>query len=191
MGFLKSVSSQALDFLETIILAFVIFILIDNFVVQPHIVKGNSMLPNFHTSERIFTQKITYYFKPPERSDIIVFKYPLAPDREYIKRIIGLPGEELQIETGKVKVFNKEHPEGFLLKEAYLTTGMVTEPKNIIGVTAKFKVPEDNYVVMGDNRPESSDSREWGAVPRKNIIGKVFLRYWPPSKLSLIAHAVY
>lgn len=180
-----------MDFLETIVLAFIIFILVDTFVMQPHVIRGDSMLPNFHTGERIFTEKISYRFHDPQRGDVVVFRYPLAPINDYIKRIIGLPGEELEIKDGKITVFNSQHPQGFLLNEPYLAAGTVTQGKAAIPDGVKFKVPEGQYLVMGDNRSESSDSREWGPVPKANLVGRVFLRYWPPSALSIISGFTY
>lgn len=191
MSIIKSIASQSLDFLETIALAFVIFLVIDTFVMQPHIVKGGSMLPVFHTSERIFTESVSYRFQPPKRGDIIVFRYPLAPENDYIKRIIGLPGEEINIANDKITIINAQYPQGFVLKEPYLGEGTKTLGKKFLMENATYKIPADNYVVFGDNREESSDSREWGAVPKANIVGRVFLRYWPPSALSLINNLNY
>lgn len=175
-----------MDFAETIVLAFIIFILIDAFVAQPHIVKGGSMLPNFHTGERIFTQSVLYRFKPPQRGDVVVFRYPLAPANDFIKRVVGLPDEEIKLSQGKVIIRNVSHPEGLVLSESYLPPERATESKKFLAEDVFYKIPTGNYMVLGDNRRESSDSREWGPVPLKNIIGKVFLRYWPPTALSLI-----
>ena len=186
MSIFKSAASQLLDFLETIALAFIIFILIDTFVMQPHVVKGNSMLPNFHTGERIFTESVGYRFGTPKRGDVIVFRYPYAPDNEYIKRVIGLPGDEIKLSSGGVIIFDALHPQGFALKELYLGKDVMTVGKKFLTDNTTYKVPDNTYFVLGDNRQESSDSREWGTVPKNNVIGRVFLRYWPPSALSLI-----
>ena len=186
MSIIKSVASQLLDFLETIALAFVIFLVIDTFVMQPHVVKGNSMLPNFHTGERIFTESVGYRFGTPKRGDIIVFRYPYAPDNEYIKRIIGLPGDEIRLSAGGVTIIDALHPQGFTLKEPYLGRDVRTTGKKFLPDNTTYKVPDNAYFVLGDNRQESSDSREWGSVPKNNLIGRVFVRYWPPSALSLI-----
>ena len=108
MNFLRALASQALDFLETIVLAFIIFILIDTFVMQPHIVKGNSMLPNFHTGERIFTQSVSYRFESPKRGDVVVFSYPEDEDVNFIKRIVGVPGDTIKMENGDLLVNGKK-----------------------------------------------------------------------------------
>lgn len=187
----KSFSSQALDFLETVVLAFIIFLLVDTFIAQPHIVRGSSMLNNFHNQERIFTESVSYRFKEPGRGDIVVFRYPLAPSTEYIKRVIGLPGEKILLENGQVTILNKEHPSGFILKENYLKLQTKTLGKKEIREGVLYEVPADRYAVLGDNRQESADSREWGTVPKRNIIGRVVLRYWPPTALGLFGGTNY
>jgi signal peptidase I len=191
MNIFKSLASQTLDFLETIALAFIIFVLIDTFVMQPHIVKGNSMLPDFHTKERIFTESVSYRFYPPKRGDVVVFKYPYAPENEYIKRIVGLPGEEIRLNDGEVTIFNSQNPQGLLIKEPYLKNGTKTLGKKFLADNTTYKIPNDTYFVLGDNREESSDSREWGTVPKNNLVGRVFIRYWPPSALSAINGVSY
>lgn len=188
---LKNFFSQVLDFIETIALAFIIFIVIDAFVAQPHIVRGGSMLPNFRTGERIFTQSVLYRFNPPQRGDVIVFRYPLAPANDFIKRIVGLPGEEIKLSGNKVFIKNASHPEGFVLHEAYLAADTMTAGKKFLAEDVFYKIPVESVMVFGDNRKDSSDSREWGPVPVRNVIGKVFLRYWPPTALSLIGGAAY
>ncbi len=185
MSLIKSLASQALDFFETIVLALVIFLLMQAFVAEPHVISGSSMLPNFRNGERIFTQKISYYLHPPQRGDVVVFRYPQLPEREYIKRIVGLPGEEVEIKNGQVFIYNSQNPNGLELKEKYLPLGLETKGKTAIKDGTRFKVEQGKYVTLGDNRGESSDSREWGLVPKNNIIGKVFLRYWPPSAFSI------
>lgn len=188
---IKNLFSQILDFIETIALAFIIFIVIDAFVAQPHIVRGGSMLPNFHTGERIFTQSVGYRFKPPQRGDVIVFRYPLAPANDFIKRVVGLPGEEISLNGEKIIIKNSQYPGGFILSESYLPAGPATGGKKFLTEGVLYKIPLENIMVFGDNRKDSSDSREWGPVPIKNIVGKVFLRYWPPQALGLISGAVY
>lgn len=188
---IKNFFSQILDFIETIALAFIIFIVIDAFVAQPHVVVGDSMLPNFHTHERIFTQSVSYHFTPPQRGDVIVFRYPLAPANDFIKRIIGLPGEEIKITNNQIIISNSQHPQGFILNEKYLPPETRTEGKKFLAEGKTYKIPSGVYFVLGDHRNNSSDSREWGPVPLKNIVGKVFLRYWPPAVLSLMSGADY
>ena len=183
---MKQLGSFILDFLETIVLSFAIFVVVYVFITQPHKVKGDSMLPNFHTSEYLLTDKVTYRFRPPGRGDVVVFRYPLAPQYDYIKRIIGLPEEEIEVKNGRVKIYNQKNKEGFVLEEPYLKPGTLTLAHSSIPDGVRTKIPEGYFVVMGDNRQQSSDSREWGPITSENIIGRVWLRYWPPQALAFI-----
>jgi len=142
------------------------------------------MEPNFHDGEYILTDKITYRFSEPHRGDVIVFKSPTNPDIDFIKRIIALPGEKLEIKNNKITIFNDDHPKGFTLSEPYeilepITGGPYIREGKIVDV------PADNYFAFGDNRSHSFDSREWGPLPKKSIVGKAWLRYWPLSKISI------
>ncbi len=179
------------DILETAVLAFALFIIVNVFVAQLHQVYGNSMLPDFHNGEYLLTDKVTYRLRPPERGEVIIFKAPEAPHLDYIKRIIGLPGETLMIKDNQVYVFNGTHPDGLVLKESYLKPGAVTEGKKSISEGVKFVIPPDSYVVFGDNREVSSDSRTWGVITKSEIIGRSLVRLWPPSTFTVIAHARY
>ncbi|MEK7610922.1 MAG: signal peptidase I [Patescibacteria group bacterium] len=179
------------DILETVVLAFALFIVVNVFVAQLHEVYGNSMLPDFKNGEYLLTDKVTYRFRNPQRGDVIIFKSPEPPHRDYIKRVIGLPGESVTISDGKVYIYNATHPQGYQLKEDYLEPGMVTEGKTAMPNQTKYTVPADSYVVFGDNRAVSSDSRTWGAVTKSEIIGRSLVRLWPPNSFSFIAHAKY
>ncbi len=177
---LKEFWAFILDLFETTVLALVIFLLIYLFLWQPHRIKGHSMEPNFHDGELILTNKISYQLHPPQRGDVIVFRAPMEEDKDYIKRIIGLPGEKVMVKDGSVYINGK------LLKEPYLAPEVRTKGSYYLPDGQEKIVPPNSYVVMGDNRPYSSDSREWGPVPEKNIIGKTWLRYWPFSRFGLI-----
>jgi signal peptidase I len=170
-----------LDFVETIVIALAIFVVVYRFLFQPHQVKGNSMYDNFHDGEYLLTDKVTYRFKQPERNDVIVFKAPQNEDYDYIKRIIALPGDQIKISNGRVFVNHQPVDES-----GYLDERIVTHP----GLWAKegqtLTVPEGEYFVMGDNRNNSSDSREWGPVPQANIVGRAWLRYWPLNQIGLV-----
>lgn len=180
----KQLGYFVIDFLETIVLSFAIFVVIYVFVTQPHKVKGDSMLDGFHSNEYLLTDKVTYRFKKPARGDVVVFRYPLAPQYDYIKRIIGLPQEEIEINNGRVTIFNKENPAGMVLAEKYLKPGTKTVGRAAIPEGTKVAIGENQYVVLGDNRSQSSDSREWGPIPFESLIGRVWLRYWPPQALA-------
>ena len=173
------------DIIETIVVAAAIFVIVYLFLLQPHQVRGASMEPNLSNGQYILTDKISYRFDKPRRGDIIVFKAPVDPNFDYIKRIIGLPGESIQIKGGKIIIKNTTHPKGFVLEEPYKINGS-DQPGTLLEDNKEFKISEDNYFVLGDNRNQSFDSREWGELSRKNIIGKTWLRYWPISKFSFV-----
>lgn len=170
---LRKLGSFFLDILQTVVLAAAIFAISWLFIFQPHQVIGNSMDPNFQDKEYILTEKISYRFHTPRRGDVIVFKAPLDPEKDYIKRIVGLPDERIKMQNGKIFINNRE------LKENYLPPGGFTSPGVFLKDGSDFQIPKDSYVAFGDNRSYSSDSRDWGTVPRQNIVGKAFLRYWP------------
>lgn len=186
MEFTKSsLWSTVVDVIETIVVAAAIFVVVYLFLLQPHQVKGASMEPNFHDGEYILTDKISYRFGEPKRGDVVVFKAPTNPDVDFIKRIVALPGEKLKIDNNQVVIFNDEHPKGFTLSEPFEVMGPIAGGSHIKeGKT--LEVPAGNYFVFGDNRSHSFDSREWGPLPKKSIIGKAWLRYWPLSKISVI-----
>lgn len=183
---LDALGAFFMDTLEIIVLALAMFALIYLFLAQPHRVQGDSMLPNFHSGEYVLTDKVGYHFREPERGEVVIFKYPGNEKIDYIKRLIGLPGERLKIENGNVIICNNLHPDCFVLEENYLKPGMKTAAKKAIAEGVEVIIPEGNYIALGDNRGASSDSREWGFVPEKNIIGRAWFRYWPLPALSLL-----
>ena len=175
--------AEARLLLRDLIFALMFAALLVVFVVQPVKVEGTSMLPRLHDGERIFVNKLIYYGLPElQRGDIIVFWYPEDPTKSYIKRIIGLPGETIEIRDGRVYVTSqgREH----LLEEPYLDPQRNVSRANHTPVEVK----QHYYFVMGDNRDASSDSRIWGLVPEKYIYGKALFRYWPLGSISFISH---
>ncbi|MFW6110015.1 MAG: signal peptidase I [Patescibacteria group bacterium] len=182
---LSGIGNFILDTLEVVVLAVALFALGYLFIVQTHQVNGASMEPSFSDNNYLLTEKVTYYFRDPKRGETVVFKYPKAPEYDYIKRVIGLPNESILIENGEIKIFNPSHPEGVTLQEPYLSPGTKTEGDTFLNENHKFNIPQNHYIVMGDNRSGSSDSREWGLVSRSEIIGKAWIRYWPTEKLSI------
>lgn len=183
--FVKKLINFFFDFLETIVVALSIFVVIYLFIVQPHEVKGNSMEPNFHNNEYILTDKLSFRFTDPKRGDVVIFKAPINPEVDYIKRVIGLPGEKIEIRDGKVFVNGRELPENYLTDKTYIFPGSSFKE----GV--EVKLAEDEYFVMGDNRSHSSDSREFGPISKKLIIGKAFLRYWPIKEIGRLSEFNY
>jgi len=189
--FLRSLGTFLLDTLEIITTAFAIFVVLFLFIVQIHEVNGDSMLPNFHNGEYVLTDKLTYKFREPQRGEIVIFKAPPRPRDEYIKRLIGLPGERIKIQDNQIIIYNDGHPEGFILHEDYLENGIVTQGKSAIPPNTVFTIPDGNYLVFGDNRENSSDSRHWGPVPKSMLVGRAVIRIWPPTALSVVKHAEY
>ena len=147
------------------------------FVAQPFIVSGASMVPTFQNGQYLIIDELTYHFQHPNRGDVVVFRYPKDKTQFFIKRIIGLPGDVVSISDSGITI-TRTNGTSSTLDESY-----VKNRGN--GGTHEYTVPAQEYFVMGDNRPESSDSRSWGFLPRKNIVGRAFLRVLPLPTLSL------
>ncbi len=158
---------------ETILLTLVIFIVI-NTLTSRFRIEGPSMNPTLHEGQYLIINKLVYKLHPPERGDIIVFHHPRNAERDLIKRVVGLPGEEIQVREGHVYV------DDVLLEEPYLVYSG--------GRSARYTLGADEFYVLGDNRPNSDDSRSWGALERDQIVGKVWVSYWPPSDWGGVAH---
>jgi signal peptidase I len=169
-----------MDILETIVFIGSLFIVVYLFIMQPNQVKGASMDPTFNSGDYIFTSKITYKIRAYQRGDVVVFKSPKNPDIEYIKRIIGLPGDQIVIKDTIVSV------NGTVLNEGYISDKTNLWDGGYVKNGEPVKVPPGELFVMGDNRPRSSDSREFGSIPMSSIIGHVFYRYFPSSKVGPI-----
>lgn len=180
MNIVKGIIDFVMDILETIALVGTLFIVIYLYIFQPTQVKGTSMEPTFESGDYIITSKITYKFKRIERGDVIVFKSPKNPNIEYIKRIIGLPGDKIEIRNNEVYVNDSILPETYIsAKTKVWDIGFIKEGQPII-------VPQNYVFVMGDNRPRSSDSREFGPIPIDSIVRVVIYRYFPPTKAGII-----
>ena len=178
---LKNFLPAFLEMAKIVIIALLIVMPIRYFLFQPFFVKGQSMEPNFYNGEYLIINEISYRFESPQRGDIIVFKYPGNPSQRYIKRIIGLPGETIEVKRNQIKIFPGGSAEPKILDESkYLPEGLVTtgDLKTALGI--------NEYFVLGDNRLFSSDSRYWGTLSRENIIGKVAVRLWPFAALAKI-----
>lgn len=160
------------ELIETIALTLLIFLVI-RFVAQSFRVDGESMEPGFHTDEFVLVDKASYLFQSPQRGDVIVFHWPVDTTKDLIKRVIGVPGDVIVVDSTTVQV------DGVVLKEPYISA-----PANPSG--SRLVVPLDSYFVLGDNRQVSDDSRDWGFVPKSYIIGKAVLVYWPVSSWQLI-----
>lgn len=166
------------EVLEILAIALVSLFVIYHFLAQPFTVQGASMEPNFSNGDYILIDEITYRFREPERGEVIVFKNPRNESEFYIKRIIGLPGDEVIVNGKEVKI------NGVTLSEDYLPAEYGISGESV------FNLKDDEYFVMGDNRSQSFDSRSWGPLKRYEITGTVRLRFWPPGKLQIFREAV-
>lgn len=180
MNFLKAAIEFVMDILETVVFIGSLFIVVYLFILAPNQVKGASMEPTFDSGDYILTSKITYKFRAPQRGDVVVFKSPKNPDIDYIKRIIGLPNDRIMVQGGNVFVNN------VLISEPYIAATTNLWDGGFVKDGVPVIVPEGYMFVMGDNRPRSSDSREFGNVREEDIIGYVFFRYFPSNKAGLI-----
>lgn len=173
----------AFEFIKIIVIAILIVLPVRYFLFQPFIVKGESMVPTFQSGDYLIVDEISYRIKSPERGDVVVFKYPLDTTQRFIKRIIGLPGETVQIKNGKVWI-SQNGSEFEQLDESYL-------PGTITDGSTQVTLKENQYFVLGDNRFYSYDSRRWGTLPREDIVGKAALRLFPVSQFSVISDPAY
>ncbi len=169
---------------KIIFIALIIVVPIRVFVFQPFFVKGQSMEPNFHNSDYLIIDELSYRFRQPERGEVVVFKYPRNPSQRYIKRIIGLPYETVEIQNNQV-IIHKDLDATVLDESDYLPTSVSTSGE------VRISLGEDEYFVMGDNRAASSDSRRWGPLPKENIIGRVVVRAWPLAALAKVEAPEY
>lgn len=172
----KRLNHWLFDWAETIVVAFIMALIIRAFFLQVFWIPSSSMEPTLDIQDRLVVNKVKYHFRKPQRMDVVVFRQVApasVPKRDIIKRVIGLPGETIYIRNGRVYI-NKE-----LLKEDH-------PMNNDYSDFGPVQVPDNAYFVMGDNRPASADSRYWGFLPRKNIIGPAMLRIWPLNKIGLI-----
>lgn len=161
------------------VIALLIVLPIRWFIAQPFIVSGASMENTFHTGEYLIVDQITYHFEEPQAGDIVIFRYPKNTSVFFIKRIIGVPGDTIDIAGNVVTITDKEHPNGYVLTEPYIKS---MQPDTYLHET----LGSDEYFVMGDNRDHSSDSRIWGTVPRSDIVGRAYLRLFPFNKVSFL-----
>jgi signal peptidase I len=182
---IKRLGAFFLDILEVIVFAVGIFFFIYLLIMRPHKISGQSMMPNFRDGEFLLTEKVTYYARSPTRGDVVVFMPPVSNTDEFIKRVIGLPGEKVMLKDGRVYINDR------MLPESYIKDGVVTSGGPFLADGTEFTVPPGEYFVMGDNRPNSSDSRYWGPITKKVMTGRAWISYWPINTSGVVQKPSY
>ena len=185
MEFFRRALAAFFDFLQSIVVVLAILVMVYLFIMSPQEISGQSMDPTFHNGEYILTNKIEYKLHNPARGDVVIFHSPKNRDIDYIKRVIGLPGDRVKLYA------NTMYINGERLNEPYIDASVITSGGSCLRENQELIVPKGKYFVMGDNRPHSSDSREFCAVIKEDFIGKALLRYWPFSNFGLIANPDY
>lgn len=176
------------EFLQDVTLLLSVFVLVYLFLFRPHQVNGMSMYPNFHDKEFLLSERISYRFRQPKRGEIVIFRAPpteicAAIECEYIKRVVGLPGETVAIKNNAVYI------DGQKLQEDYLPQGTKTMPGEFLQADVAEKIPADHYLLLGDNRSGSRDGRDFGFIKKEDVVGRVLLRYWPADRFGLVEHS--
>lgn len=166
-----------------IVVAFGLALFIRFFIATPYLVSGSSMEPNFYDYHYLIVDRVSYDFSTPQRGDVIVLNLPEDTSRALIKRVIGVPGDTVELSgpNPTVTIINKDHPKGVVLTEPYISSA------NFGGITnTRYTLSDNQYFVLGDNRKVSADSRTWGILPRTDIVGRVFLRLYPFNSISIL-----
>lgn len=167
------------EIVKIVILAVIIIVPVRYFVIQPFFVRGASMEPNFFDGEYLVIDELSYRWRQPRRGEVIVFRYPSNHEQFFIKRIIGVPGDAVRLTGGQVIIQNPTYQQGVVLDESpYLSGGVRTNGQHAVTLRA------GEYFVLGDNRMASSDSRQWGVLTEDEIVGRAWLRAWPPTRLA-------
>jgi signal peptidase I, bacterial type len=181
---IKSAGGFVWEVAKIVVLAFAIVIPVRYFLFQPFVIQGSSMEPNFYETDYLIVDELSYRFRQPERGEVIVFKYPMDTTKRFIKRIIGLPGETVEIKNGEV-IITTVAGQTMVLNETYIPAKLKAPDMN------SDKLEAGQYFVLGDNRPYSSDSQDWGDLPQKYIIGRVELRLWPLNQITRVEKPTY
>lgn len=179
-SFFDRLGGYFIEFIESVVVVGAIFALLYLFVAQFHKVSGLSMFPTYNNADFLITEKVSYRFRNPQKGEVIILKNPRDESQDFIKRIIAVPGDTIEVVNNSVFV------NGQKIQENYLPSGTLTNSGAFLTEGAAVKAGDNQYFVFGDNRNHSSDSREWGAVTKKEIIGKAFFRYWPPKSIGLL-----
>ena len=177
---------EILEIVKIVVISLIIIVAIRTYVMQPFFVSGKSMEPNFHDGDYLIVDELSYRLDEPKRGDVIIFRYPRNPKDFFIKRIVGLPGERIEIKDSKITIYNSENQNGIMLDED-IYIPLTTETTGSFNTILK----NDEYYVLGDNRNASADSRIWGVLEEHFIIGKAWIRAWPVEDFSVFGGVSY
>jgi signal peptidase I len=186
MKLIGSLIAAIFDFLQGIVVFLAILVMVYLFIMSPQEINGQSMDPTFHNGEYILTNKVEYKFTDPKRGDIVIFKSPKNKQVDYIKRVIGLPGEKIKLVNSIFYINTKK-----LDESSYLSSDVKTFGGSYLSEDTEIIVPEGKYFVCGDNRMHSSDSREFGPIAKEDFIGKALFRYFPFTRTGVISNPAY
>jgi signal peptidase I len=188
--YIRNIGAFFLDIIETVVIALSIFLVVYLFLLQPHQVNGKSMVPTFQSGEFVLTDKVSYRLKSPVRGEVVIFHAPPeanCPEGtgcDFIKRILGVPGDTVEVKNDKLYINGQPLLESYLPSDFKTNAGAFTQNRAV-------NLGPDEYFVVGDNRSYSSDSRVWGPVTKSEIVGRAFFRYWPFEKIGIIKKAQY
>lgn len=185
MNTIKRWIASFFDFMQGIVVFLAMLVMVYLFLFSPQEINGSSMYPTFIDKELLITNKVVYKVRPPKRGEVVIFKSPANKEIDYIKRVIALPGETLKLANSTYYV------NGEALAEPYIEEGVYTSGGSFLKEGDEITIPEDTYFLSGDNRPHSSDSREFGPIPITDFIGRALFRYWPANKFYIIPEVTY
>ena len=174
----ESMKESVFDFLKFAVIAILVVIPVRLFIAQPFVVSGVSMVPAFESGHYLIIDEVSYRFEEPKRGDVVIFRFPPQPSKFLIKRVAALPGETIEIKGENITIRNKEHPNGFLWRQGTVNERRRTGDQKVV-------LGENEYFVLGDNRDESADSRLWGPLPRKFIVGRPLVRLFPLDEIGV------
>ena len=172
------------DVVKFALIALIVVVPIRWFVAQPFIVRGASMEPTFENGEYLIVDQLTYRFEKPERGDVIIMRYPKDTSVFFIKRIIGLPGETVELQGKNIIIQRGDGQSPLVLKESFISPTRIRDEYGV------YPLSPDEYFVMGDNRSESSDSRSWGPLPKEDVVGRALVRLFPPARINVFPGTV-
>ncbi len=175
----KRIKKEAFDWFKSLLWAVAIALVVRFFFIGNFKIPTTSMVPTLKVGDRLLSNNIIYRIRPPKRGEVVIFKYPEEPKRDFVKRMIGLPGEKVMIKDGRIYINGEEVKDEKIVVRYYYSEGYY-------GNETEVKIPQGSYYVLGDNSINSKDSRYWGFVPEKNLIGKALFTYWPPWRMGFI-----